>query len=288
MNRTTEIVEYLAKRDGADELILSPNAPPVSRRGGQLRIAINTLFDAQDVNDTLTAFRARGLATSETTIGRFGSFSFGIRDVGRFRVNYATQRGSRVMTVVMVPATIPDPPDLCDDADVANQALNMLNADRPGLISVCGPNTVSNAIFVYALLQRVNRDRNKMLCMIEPALTYLMKHENSIAIQCEISTDVGSMAEGVHGAAIFAPDILFVGDVKPQDELPELSRMIENGALAIVSSVTLNGDDIFKRHYPAAPAHTGVADFIAASFTVSPAEGDKFSVAVRDMSRGQA
>lgn len=278
MNRASEIIDYLSEPQNPDILILAPMAPPVSRIDGEISIALSSVFDAQDVNDTLAAFRTRALASSaEAAMGMSGSFSFGIRNVGRFRVNYATQRGSRIMSIVRIPHEIPTIESLCEDDSVHTRAMALLETGGPGLLSICGPSAVNNALFSYALISSINHAHRKVLYVIERTLTFLVKHENSIVIQCELNTDVRSMAEGVNVSSLFEPDIMYVGDVKPADDLDGITRAIENGVLVMLSSVMLNPQALHKRYFPPT-AHVGEErSFTASAFTLQPNGTGKLS-----------
>ena len=172
MNRAKEIIDYLSDAKNPNQMILAPMAPPVTRSEGTVVVAISTVFDAQDVNDTLAAFRTRALAASaDTAMGMSGSFSFGIRTVGRFRVNYATQRGSRILSIVRIPHEIPTIADLCDDKSAGRQATALLEANRSGLLMLCGPSAISNALFAYAMINSVNQSQRKVLYVMERNLT---------------------------------------------------------------------------------------------------------------------
>jgi twitching motility protein PilT len=283
MNRASEIIDYLSNPRTPDMLIVAPKAPPVSRSLGEVTVAIPSVFDAQDVSDTLGAFRTRALASSsDSAMGMTGSFSFGIRDVGRFRVNYATQRGSRILSILRIPHAIPAITSLCEDQTMQERAMSLLRKGGPGLLMICGPNAISNALFAYALIDRVNQSFRKVLYVVERALTFLVKHENSIVIQCESNADVKSMEEGVSVASLFEPDIMYVGDVKPADDLPGVVRAVENGILVILSSVMLNPSALFRRYAPQVKSGGAAAGISANAFTVVPASDGKLTVSYRE------
>jgi len=278
MNRSSDVIEFLANNDNPDQLILAPNAPPVCRSAGAIDVAFGRVYDAQDVNDTLAAFRTRALAASrEPELQLSGSFSFGVRDVGRFRVNYATQRGSRVLTVVRIPFKIPALADLATDEADVRRALAVLTADAPGLVSIGGPSSVANATLAYGLLAEMNRTLRSVLFMLERTTTFLLSHENSLSVQCELHTDVPTMEEGIRTAVLFEPDVLYVGDVQGDDLLPDVPRLVANGVNTIVSSVVVDESALIERF---APAATGGAlgALQCAAFHVRPAEAGKLHV----------
>jgi len=278
MNRANEILDYLSEPKNPGGLILAPMAPPVSRSEGIVTVAIPSVFDAQDVTDTLAAFRTRALASSaDAAMPMSGSFSFGIRNIGRFRVNYATQRGSRVASILRIPHDIPTISTLCEAQAIQDQAMSLLESNGPGLLMICGPSTISNALFAYAMIDAVNKSQRKVLYVMERSLTFLIKHENSIVIQCELNTDVNSMDEGVNVASLFEPDIMYVGDLRPVEPLTGITRAVENGVLVILSSVMLNAQTLCSRYSPQLNLMDELHGFTANAFTVRPNGADRLS-----------
>ena len=279
MNRTTEIIDYLSNTDTPNEIVIAPNAPPITHINGEISIALNTVFDTQDINDTSGSFKSKALAAAtDKKRDKSGSFSFGIRSVGRFRVNYITQRGSIIMVVIIIPGTIPAIDQLCENTEVAKKATDIISSGRPGLITVCGPNAIKNSTFTYSLLQHINQNKKTIIYALENILTYLMRHENSIIIQCELGTDIESIAAGIHNSSLFHPDIMYIGDIKPSDDLPEITNAIENGTLVILSSVLLDGKEILEKYYPKTIYANSAIDMISGTFTVSSGKDNKLAV----------
>jgi twitching motility protein PilT len=279
MNRTQEIIDYLSKPDTPNELVIAPHAPPIIRINRKISVGLSTVFDAQDISDTIAGFRSKALAsaTDETT-NKSGSFSFGIRSIGRFRVNYLTQRGTFMMIIIIIPNTIPAITGLCEDPAVADKAMSIILSGNPGLIAICGANATKNSIFAYSLLQYVNQNKRTVIYTIENILTFLMKHENSIIIQTELHTDIETMNAGINNASLFEPDIIYASDIKPYDNIPTITPTIENGALVIASSVLLTGKEITEKYYPTTIRTANIPDLVSGIFTVMPGQNGKLSV----------
>ena len=87
-------------------------APPVDRTADGLRIALTRVLDPSDVADTLSTLLAK--ASVPGGLAAAGNFSFGIKGVGRFRVTYITQRGSKVVSIARVRIGVPDIAALTD------------------------------------------------------------------------------------------------------------------------------------------------------------------------------
>ena len=119
-----------------------------------------------------------------------------------------------------VPYCIPDSASICDNTVDVDRLTDVLCSPEPALIAVQGPHAVDNSIFVYSLLRAVNKRVRRVIYIIERSLTYLMGHENSIVIQTELTTDVGTIEECMQNALIFDPDVVYLGDLRPYDETP--------------------------------------------------------------------
>ncbi|MCX7591527.1 MAG: ATPase, T2SS/T4P/T4SS family [Kiritimatiellae bacterium] len=247
MNRANDIIAYLSRAEESQILVLAPHAPPIDRTAEGIKIALNQVLDASDINDTLAALSNRAPSGPATTIGSAGTFSFGVRGVGRFRVTYVTQRGSKIVGIYRIPVTIPKLEAVIQDAQLAKILEHHARSKNGGLLIVNGPNAVKNSLVVYALLQRVNETERRLIYCIERALTHLMNHDNSVVIQSEMQIDVAGVEEGVKMALLFAPDILFVGDLRSNDSLAAVMEAIESNVFTILSSVSLNHDALLNR-----------------------------------------
>jgi len=273
MNRAAEVLGCLSEENAPSALIIAPSAPPVSRGAHTLDVILNTIFSGDDVNDTLLALMNMAQAPSSVTVGtlvitpataqnlkpttdqrllasRLGAFSFGIRDVGRFKVTYATQRGSRIVYITRVPVIIPPLDQLLDETSDAERAIDILRAGHPGVLPVVGPSEEDNNTAVYSLLKELNKTERKLMYILERTITFLMRHDNAIVLQSELNTDVESLEEGVQDAFMLRPDIMYIGSVRPSDALPTLVPLAEGGALVILTSSTVSGPVLLEQYQP--------------------------------------
>lgn len=289
MNRSKEILDYFASTDNPGDVIIAPNAPPISRDAqGVVQVALSIILAAKDVDDTLSTFRTLAPTTGSATLGNAGTFSFGMNEVGRFRVNYVTQRGSKIANIVRVPFTVPDPESVCDDSATIERLLEIFYSSKGGILAVSGPSAVSNSTLIYSLLKKVNRTKRMVLYILERALTFIMAHAESIVIQIELHTDVNSMEEGAQNAFLFEPDIMYVGDIRPSDELPSVTQVMELGVLTIVSSVLLNGKMLMEKFRPkSTDSQESFRQMIRGMVKVSPGKGGKLSINFSDQIPGE-
>ncbi|MFN3976457.1 MAG: twitching motility protein, partial [Aquificaceae bacterium] len=106
MNYAPYVINYLSTKEDIAEIYLVPKAFISERRGNRLIKISDTLLTPEDIRDTLVALRSY---TSSVLgpLGREGVFSFGLQNIGRFRVSYITQRGSYAVHILKTPYNIP-------------------------------------------------------------------------------------------------------------------------------------------------------------------------------------
>lgn len=236
MNRSADILQYLSETKDSEVIIIAPMAPPVDRSASGLRVALHQILDASDVADTLAALHNRATGMEGSDLEGSGSFSFGLKDVGRFRVSFTTQRGSKVASITRVPVAVPDLENLSSDTDEIGQLLEFLTSGLGG-VCVYGPSVAKNALLVYSLVQQVNQSERRVIYCVERMLNCLMQHSNSIIVQSEMGVDVRTLHEGIDTGLRFAPDIMYVGDVRAPEELDMVTRAMESGIATVFTSV---------------------------------------------------
>ena len=283
MNHSSEILGYLASREAPERLVLAANAPPVCRTHDGIEVALNNLLSADDVGETLIALRSLAPTVDGSAIRRSGAFSFGVRDVGRFRVNYATQRSSKVVTIARIPFAIPKPSDLCDDDAVLEKLATIVASRERRMLAVSGPNSLLNTLFVYALLQEANESTRQMIYILERGLTFLMGHANSIVIQSEVDTDVTSMEEGIQNGFLFLPDIMYVGGVRSAQEMDAISRVAEAAMLTIADSAAMSSRSMLSHGAPRVrDGDENSTPIVRTALNLQPGRGGKVGASLMD------
>jgi twitching motility protein PilT len=241
---------------------------------------MQTVLDQGDCLDTLMGFRHRAEIADSVPLDLTGCFSFGVKGVGRIRVNYATQRGSKILTIVRVPFTIPELKAVCSEEAAANALLRIVDQSRRGVLTISGPSAIDNSLLAYALLRRINDTERCVICIVERILTFLMAHNNSIVVQTELSTDALSLDEGVRSSFAYVPNVLYVGDVYPEDRLVSVHHAIRSGAFALLTSVAVDGQEMIQRLEPLRAEYDEAADLVIRRCSVRPAPGSKLQVKV--------
>jgi twitching motility protein PilT len=258
MNYAPQILNCLTQADGPLALLLAPNAPPVARNAAGLSVALHDVLDAGDVLDTLVALGIQAGKTSEETYPAYGTFSIAMRGVGRIRVNHFTQRGSKLLKLTRIPFKVPQPEAICEDQAVLARLMDFVLSPQGGFLAICGPNAWGNSLLAYSLLWKVNQTTRRVVYVLEPELSFLMAHADSIVIQSEVGTDVPTIEEGLQNAVAVDPDIFYVGDFRSANLVAALRATVHPGMVGIVTS-SLFEARVLVRALRVADAARGVA-----------------------------
>lgn len=234
MNYAPQIVELLCQRADNPEVFLVPGSPALLTEGEGWKSFTEGRLTADDVLETLTALLSR-LPTTQTTLHGEGGFAFGVPNFGRFRIAYLTQRGSYAVNIRRVPNGAPELTDLCGAEEAARAGQDVLGWSG-GLLTVASRRPGAANRLAYAMVQHVNRNASRILCTIEPSLTYALKHERGAVTQLELGPDAASIERAVDSALAIGASLLYVRDVRSAAARLAVSQAARAGALVIVSA----------------------------------------------------
>lgn len=110
------------------------------------------------------------------TLGSCDS-SYTLPERARFRVNVFRQRGSYVVVMRVISATIPTLPDLHLPACIAESA-----ALTNGLVLVSGPARSGKSSTVAAVIDRINDTRAEHIITLEDPVEFLHVHKKARCI----------------------------------------------------------------------------------------------------------
>ena len=245
MNYAPSILDFLSQSPDLTEVLLAPGALPMRRDYEGMSSIGDTVLSDQDVRDTLSTLIAHTKAIAPGA--KSGVFSFGMPQRGRFRVSFMTQRGTPVASVLKVPLEVPRLADLMADPAEAEQVQQKFLAFRSGLLLVTGESSLSANIFTYALLRAYSEALQRTLFIIEPNITFLLRHQRSLVLQCEIGVDVDDVEQGLRAALNLRPDLIYVRDIATVRDLALLSRAVHSQVFTVATIPILDVATIMPR-----------------------------------------
>ncbi len=216
-------------QSGASDLHLTTGSPAQIRVDGQLRP-----IDPQ----VLSAADTKRLAYSVMTDGQKHQFeekweidfSFGIKDLCRFRANVFTQRGSVGAVFRLIPFEIKG----FESLNLAPIVEKLCDKPR-GLILVTGPTGSGKSTTLAAMIDKINRERHEHILTIEDPIEFIHQHKNCIVNQREISSDTHSFSDALRVALREDPDVVLIGEMRDLETVESALRIAETGHLTFAT-----------------------------------------------------
>jgi twitching motility protein PilT len=157
-------------------------------------------------------------------------FSFGIKDLCRFRANVFTQRGSVGAVFRVIPFEIK-----------GFQSLNLPPVveqlcEKPrGLILVTGPTGSGKSTTLAAMIDKINTERHEHILTIEDPIEFLHPHKNCIVNQREVSADTHSFSDALRVSLREDPDVVLIGEMRDLETVESALRIAETGHLTLAT-----------------------------------------------------
>ncbi|MCS6998727.1 MAG: type IV pilus twitching motility protein PilT [Aquificaceae bacterium] len=153
-------------------------------------------------------------------------FSFGVKDIGRFRANVFFQRGSIAAVLRRLPHKIMDIKEL----GLTEKVLDLCNKSM-GLVLVTGPTGSGKTSTLAALINYINQNFPHHIITVEDPIEYVFQHGKSIVNQRELGEDVLNFADALKAALREDPDVILVGEMRDLETIEIAIRAAETGHL---------------------------------------------------------
>jgi twitching motility protein PilT len=234
---------------GGSDLHVTNNSPPQIRVDGKLR--------PLDM-PPLTTVETKQLAYSVLTDNqkhRFEEsleldFSFGIKNLARFRANVFMQRGA----VAAVYRTIPY--EIRSFKELGLPPVIAQICEKPrGLVLVTGPTGSGKSTTLAAMLDKINKERKEHIITIEDPIEYLHNHQGCLVNQREIHSDTHGFANALRAALREDPDVVLIGEMRDLETIESALRIAETGHLTFATLHTNSAAQTINRIVDVFPAH---------------------------------
>ncbi len=242
------MLQKLVQLDGSD-LHLTPNSPPRIRIHGKL-----SNLDYPVLTDAATKKLAYSVMTDRQKF-RYEEnlevdFSFGIKNLARFRGNVFTQRGAVSAVFRAIPLSIKSFEELRLPPIVQKLC------DKPrGLVLITGPTGSGKTTTLAAMIDKINRERREHIITIEDPIEFIHQHKGCIVNQREIHSDTSSFASALKMALREDPDVVLVGEMRDLETIESALRISETGHLTLATLHTNSASATINRVIDAFPPH---------------------------------
>ncbi|MCB0421556.1 MAG: type IV pilus twitching motility protein PilT [Bdellovibrionales bacterium] len=230
-----------AVKQGASDLHIVSGSPPILRINGRVvRVKTGNLTAADTQRlcySILTDNQKSQLENSKDF-----DFSFGIKDLARFRANLFFQRGMLSGVFRRIPFGVPD----LENLGLPN-VVGDFSAFPNGLVLVTGPTGSGKSTTLAAIIDKINRERRSHIVTLEDPIEYVHTHKSCIVNQREINVDTGSYSKALKYILRQDPDICLIGEMRDPETMEAALSVAETGHLVFSTLHTNSAVDSISR-----------------------------------------
>ncbi|HTL10845.1 MAG TPA: type IV pilus twitching motility protein PilT, partial [Bdellovibrionota bacterium] len=244
----TALLKAMVDQDASD-LHITVGVPPEMRISGKMvKVKMNPM----------TAEETKALCYSVLTDQQKTEFereleldfSFGIKDMSRFRGNVFLQKGSVAGVFRRIPVTIP-PFESLGLPQILKRVLNLPN----GLILVTGPTGSGKSTSLAAMLDVLNREEYGHIITVEDPVEFVHPHKNCVVNQREVGSDTKSFSHALKRILRQDPDYVLVGELRDAETIEMALTMAETGHLVFGTLHTNSAVQSINRIINVFPPH---------------------------------
>jgi len=158
------------------------------------------------------------------------NLSFGVPNVGNFRINIFRQRSSIAIVVRYILGNIPELDTLS-----LPPVLSELIMEKRGLMLIVGATGSGKSTTIASMLDYRNANRTGHILTIEDPIEFLFKHKKSIVNQRELGMDTLGWEPALKNAMRQAPDCILIGEIRDKETMQAAIAYAQTGHLCLAT-----------------------------------------------------
>ena len=158
------------------------------------------------------------------------NLSFGVPNVGNFRINMFRQRASISIVVRYILGNIPPLDSLSLPSTLAE-----LIMEKRGLILIVGSTGSGKSTTIASMLDHRNANRSGHILTIEDPIEFLFRHKKSIVNQRELGMDTLGWEPALKNAMRQAPDCILIGEIRDKETMQAAIAYAQTGHLCLAT-----------------------------------------------------
>jgi twitching motility protein PilT len=169
-------------------------------------------------------------------------FSFGIKEMGRFRANIFMQKGAVAGAFRRFLPTMWSFAQL----GLPSRVAQLCYLPR-GLVLVTGPTGCGKSTSLACMIEHINSERDVHIVTIEDPIEYFFAPRRSLVNQRELFQDTLSYHNALRSVLREDPDVVFVGEMRDLETVEATLRVAETGHLTFSTLHTNSASETITR-----------------------------------------
>ncbi len=245
----SELLKRMVDSGGSD-LHITTNSPPRIRVHGELKpcddLPVMGAADTKQLCYSILTDAQKHRFEEDLEL----DFSFGIKNIARFRGNLFNQRGATGGVFRVIPFEIKTFEQLGLPA-----ILRKLCEKPRGLVLVTGPTGSGKSTTLATMLDLINQSRFEHMITIEDPIEFIHPHKKCLVNQREVHADTHSFANSLRAALREDPDIVLIGEMRDLETIEAALRIAETGHLTFGTLHTNSASSTINRIIDVFPSH---------------------------------
>lgn len=233
----------------ASDLHITVGAPPMFRCDTKMNPAGNIILDTESCKELIYS------VLSDEQARRFEKMceldmSFGVKGVGRIRMNVFKQRGSVSAALRLIPTKM----WTFEELNLPKVIYDIVNFPK-GLILVTGATGSGKSTTLASMINYINQNRSGHIVTIEDPIEYIHNHKKCIVNQREVGADTPSFSSALKYVLREDPDIILIGEMRDLETIAAAATIAETGHLVFATLHTMDTASSINRMVDVFPAH---------------------------------
>jgi twitching motility protein PilT len=169
-------------------------------------------------------------------------FSFGVKELGRFRCNVFMQKGGVAAAIRRFLPTMWSFQRL----GIPSRIAQLCFLPR-GLILVTGPTGSGKSTTLACMIDHINTERAVHIITVEDPIEYFFNPKKALINQRELHADTLSYAAALRSVLREDPDVVLVGEMRDQETVEATLRVAETGHLTFSTLHTNSAPETISR-----------------------------------------
>ncbi|MDH3973378.1 MAG: type IV pilus twitching motility protein PilT [Deltaproteobacteria bacterium] len=245
-----EILKVGAQK-GASDVHLKVGLPPIFRIDSVLYPVKNLpRFTAESLSDMIFSIMTESQKKNFRNAHEI-DLSYGVKGLGRFRVNVFQQRGTLGAVLRIIPMNVKSPEELH-----LPKVIERLAEQRRGLILVTGTTGSGKSTTLASMIDYINSSRTAHIITIEDPVEFLHRDKKSVITQREVGFDTLDFSGALRSSLRQDPDVILVGEMRDVETIEIAITAAETGHLVLSTLHTLDAKETINRIVSVFPPHT--------------------------------